>query len=506
MGKGRRYDGEQKLNMKKVLATILVVIVIIMIIILMIKFPKKISNGESKNITNSYISVYTNGKWGVINSKGDIVIKATYDDMIVIPDATKAVFICEQNVNLDNETYDSFAIDNNSNKLFSSYDKIEVIQNIDSDGQVFYVSNLLKVMKDGKYGLINLSGKELLACNYESIEPLKYLSNSFVTEKDGKMGLVDNGGSVIIDNQYSEIQGLTNQYEDGYIVKNQDGKYGLINYNKKQILECKYTKIENVYGSNMYVVKEGSNVELITNDGTVKLTNKFNEVKSIDNNNLIVKDGENYKVITSDGETKLDGYQYLKYAFDGNYIGKKDNKYGIVDASGGLKVDFKYKLISYLKDEGFIEASNDDGNTDILDSNFDIKVTGIISEINSKSGYIKVRVDSEYKYYNLKLEEKKTTDIFSTNTLFLSKQNNKYGFTNKNGVVIVDYIYDDATEQNAYGYASVKKDGKWGCIDQAGNVIVTPSLSLNQNTVICFIGKWHLAPDLNANYYTDTEE
>ena len=90
--------------------------------------------------------------------------------------------------------------------------------------------------------------------------------------------------------------------------------------------------------------------------------------------------------------------------------------------------------------------------------------------------------------------------------MFLSKKNGKYGFVDKNDVVIVDYIYDDATEQNSFGYAAVKKDGKWGCIDQDGAVVVKPSLELSQNVVVSFIGTWHLAPDINANYYTNNDE
>ena len=70
----------------------------------------------------------------------------------------------------------------------------------------------------------------------------------------------------------------------------------------------------------------------------------------------------------------------------------------------------------------------------------------------------------------------------------------------------VVYIYDDATEQNSFGYAAVKKDGKWGCIDQDGAVVVKPSLELSQNVVVSFIGTWHLAPDINANYYTNNDE
>ncbi len=506
MGRGRRYDGEQKLNIKKVIVTILLLVILISIIVFCVRFPKKSNAGETKNISNSYLLEYIGGRWGVINSKGETVIKPIYEDMIVIPDYTKGIFICQSNVNLEDGTYTSKAIDTSSNQLFTSYDSIEAIQNIKENGQVFYSDNILKVSKDGKFGLINLSGKELVPCLYDSIEPIKYVTNSFVTEKNGKFGLVDNGGDVIIENKYTEINSLTKEYENGYIVKDENGKFGIINYNKKQVLECKYDEIKNVYGSNMYVVKEDGNLELITSDGTVKLKNKFNEVISIDNSNLILKSGDKYSVITADGEKKLSDYEYLKYAFDGNYIAKKDGQYGIINLSEESKVAFECSSINYRKDEGFIEMTKADGTTNILDTNFAVKVTGIVSEINTTLGYVKIRVGTEYKYYNLKLEEKSAMDIFTTNTLFLSKKNGKYGYINKNGVVIVDYIYDDATEQNTYGYSGVKKDGKWGAIDQTGNVVLEPSLALSQNTVISFIGKLHLAPDLNANYYTDINE
>ncbi len=36
--------------------------------------------------------------------------------------------------------------------------------------------------------------------------------------------------------------------------------------------------------------------------------------------------------------------------------------------------------------------------------------------------------------------------MLTTNTIFLDKKDGKYGFVNKNGIVVVDYIYDDARE------------------------------------------------------------
>lgn len=508
MSRGKRYDGEPKLNIKKVIASILVLAVIIMIIILIIKFFKKGKpKAEIKNVTNSYLAVYTNERWGVINSKGEYVIKPEYENMIVIPDQSRAIFICQENVDLESQTYKSIAIDDKSNILFENYDGVEVIQNIDKNGSVFYDEKTLKVLKNGKYGLINFNGKELLECNYDSIEPIKYLKNSYITSKDNKKGLVDNSGTIIIENEYADIKALTDKYEDGYIVKNNSSKYGVINYNKKQILECKYTEIKNISGSEMYVVKEGEELEVVDSKGIIKLKDNFDDVISIDNNNIIIKKSDKYGIISSTGETKINTqYEFLSYLYDGNYIAKKDNKYGIIDLEENTKVEFNYKDIFYMRDEGFIEAEKEDGNTALMNTTFEIKCEGTVSEINTNHSFIKVRINGEYKYYNFKLEEKSIKDFYPANTLFLSKKDGKYGFVNKNDIVIVDYQYEDAKEQNDYGYAAVKKDGKWGAIDSTGKVIVEPKYYLEQNTVISFIGKWHLAPDLNANYYTDVEE
>lgn len=508
MSRGKRYDGEPKLNIKKVIATALIFAVIIMLIVMGATVPKEAEpKVEVKMVTNSYKAVYTSGKWGVINSKGEIVVSPTYDEMIVIPNDRQPLFICQKDVDLDKGTYKSIAINDKSEQQFAQYDNVEIIQNIDNDGQVFYYDNTLKVEKEKKYGLINFDGKELLPCEFDSIDTVKYLKNSLITSKNGKIGLVDNGGNIIIDNEFAEIQALTTKYEDGYIVKNIEGKFGVINYNKKKVLECKYDAVMNVAGSNMYVVKEDNNTELINANGEVILKNKFEEAVSIDNENIVIKKDDKYGIIAKNGDAKVAAnFQLLKYLFDGNYLAKKDNKYGIINLNNETIIDFIYKNITYMNEAGCIIAKEENGNTNIMNTQFEVKCKGIVSEINSKYKFIKVRENDNYKYYNFKLEEKSVQDVYPANTLYLAKQNGKYGFVNKKGIEIVNYLYDDATEQNDYGYAAVKKDGKWGVIDSTGKVVVEPTYELAQNTLISFIGRWHLAPDLNANYYTDTNE
>ena len=116
--------------------------------------------------------------------------------------------------------------------------------------------------------------------------------------------------------------------------------------------------------------------------------------------------------------------------------------------------------MNYISTADIIEASEDGITSNLLNSNFEIKLTGIVTEINTNKGYIKIRQDNEEKYYNFRFEERTKQDINSSNTLFLDKQNDKYGYVDKNGKVVVDYQYDDATEQNEYGYAAVQKDQK----------------------------------------------
>lgn len=157
--------------------------------------------------------------------------------------------------------------------------------------------------------------------------------------------------------------------------------------------------------------------------------------------------------------------------------------------------------ISYNEKADLYILEDDSANSTILNSNFETKLQGILNKVDEEKGYLKIRVGDEYKYYNFKFEEKKASEVLTSNTLFLSKKDGKYGFVDKNGNVVVEYIYDDAKEQNSSGFAAVKKDGKWGSINSKGNVVIEPTYNLDNYLVIDFIGKWHLGQDMNLNYY-----
>ena len=509
MSRGRRYDTEPKLNMKKVFAVAIAIIVIIMFIFIIKGLLSK-DTTTGKITTKNYFATYKDNKWGVIDSTGNTVIDPSYKEMIIVPNSKSGVFICTYDVNYETGEYKTKALNEKNQEIFTQYEKIEPMQNQDKSGNIWYEKNVLKVQKDGKYGLINFDGKEVIPTEYDEIAVIPQIENSFKVKKDNKYGIVDSDGKTVIQAQYADIDVLGKDNKSGFIVKKDDGKYGIVDYSNTLILEAKYDSIEKVYGNDMYVVTLDGKQKLVNKSGNDVLTDGFDSIKQIlanqENAVIFTKSGK-YGVIKTTGEILIDPqYDNLEETKVGTFIASKDGKYVIIDINKEEKLPFEYNSITFNEKADLYVAEDSNFNAKILNSNLETKAEGILSELNENKGYLKLRIDNNYKYYNFKFEEKQESDIFSNRTLFLSKKDGKYGYVDKNGKVIVDYIYDDAMEQNDYGFSAVKKDGKWGSIDSKGNVVQEPIYNLDNYLLIDFIGRWHLGTDINMNYYNQLDK
>ena len=504
MSKGKRYD-EPKLNLKKVFAVIILFVVIIMCIVMLKGILAGEEEKQEKITSIDYFSAYNNNKWGVINSNGDIVIDPSYAEMIIVPNSKKDIFLCTFDVNYDDGTYKTKALNGKNEEIFTSYEQIEAITNIDENQNLSYNGQVLRVQKQGKYGLINMDGTEILPCEYEEIKALQGVENAILLQKEGKYGIVNNEGKTLIEPNYVEIQGLGKEASQGFIVKNQEEKYGIIDISNKQVLETKYDAISKIHEGDYYVVTENGKQKVVKKDGTEILNGEYDEIVAIlknPENGIIYKDNEKYGLMNLEG-TKIiaENYDDLKEAKTGTFIVKQKDNYGIIDQEGKTLVEVKYKGINYNEKADIYITEDENYNNEILNGNYEIKLTGMVTNIDDERGYIEIKQEEGYKYYNFKFEEQKEADIFKTNTLFVSKKDGKYGFLDKDGNVVVDYIYDDATMQNTYGYAGIKKDGKWGVVDRNGKVIQEPTYKLDDYLQIDFIGRWYLGKDLNMNYY-----
>lgn len=506
MSKGRRYDGEQKLNIKKVFAVIAVIVIFVLAIVGIRKILKSDKNTfVSKNIELHYYTVFKNGNWGVINSSGESIIEPANGEMIEIPDKSKGVFVCTYDVNNVDESFKTKAINEKNQEIFTGFDNVYTLRNYDDNKNMWYESNVLKVQKDGKFGLINLDGTEILPCEYDSIETYKGVRNCLVLKKDTNYGIANTKGHIVVPVQYLSVKPIEKDVNNGYIIKNSENKYGVISSNGNIALECKYDEIEDMVDANRYLVKENEKWMLIAEDGTSYLAGKVNDVIDMNNGDVIIKQNGKYGVENIQTELKLP-YEYddLAYLFDNKYLAKKDGKYGMINTNNEVVVDFKYDEIIYKKGDGYVKGKIANNSYEYINKDGNVKFTA--GEETRVNGFIRIKNETDVKYYNTALEEKSNKDVYTSNTLFIKKENGKYGFVDKDGKEVVEAKYDDATEQNDYGFVAVKKDGKWGSLDQYGNVVLEPSYVIKDGHEIDFIGRWHVCADKNANYYTDLDD
>ena len=504
MSRGRRFDDEPKLNMKKVFATVLAFVVIILIIISIKNLFTKEKITQEVAVQTTYFTIFNNNKYGVIDNKGNVIVKPTYNEMIIIPEKTEPLFICTYNVNYENNTFETKVLNASNSEILTEYNKVQAVEN-SSLTDIWYENNVLIYEVNGLKGLIKFDGTKITEPIYNSIYALDGIEKTIIIEKDGLKGIVNSEmGLIIVEPKYSEIITLNKiSADNGYIV-NENGKYGIISGNGKLVLESNYTEIQQVASSELFVVNNGNGFKVVNTIAEVVIDGGFDKVIEIHGDKFVIEKNSKYGIILKDGTEQVPvQYEDLKFAQDKYYIAKKDSKYGIISEDNVVCTEFKYNYIVKTNNTNFYQAENADNTTDIINSNFEVKLSNIIiSELNEEKGYLRIRENGTYNYYNFNFEKKENRDVLTTSTLFLVKDSNgKYGYVNKNNELIVNYQYDDAKEQNQYGYCVVKKDGLWGVLASDGTVVLKPSKNLDNYLYIDFISTWHLHEDTSLNIY-----
>ena len=148
--------------------------------------------------------------------------------------------------------------------------------------------------------------------------------------------------------------------------------------------------------------------------------------------------------------------------------------------------------------------TNEDKTTQIFSKDINKICEMKNAVIEKQNNYIKIYNEKESKYISEEGKELKNTEVYQDNKLFTKMQDEKWGFVDINGKVIVDYKYDKATEFNKYGFAAVKKDGKWGAINEQGQEIVKPKFEFKEQIEPSFIGQYYqVVYGYGEFYYTD---
>lgn len=159
---------------------------------------------------------------------------------------------------------------------------------------------------------------------------------------------------------------------------------------------------------------------------------------------------------------------------------KSADKWGYVDAKGKYVINPQFNNADWFYD-GLAKVESTDGKIGYIDKSGKYKIAAAFKSgtafcedfafVVSEGGH-PTCID---KKGNIKfvLKEAERVYAFTEGLALFSNKDDKYGFVDKTGKVIVNPQFDDAVSFFE-GFAAVKQDDKWGFIDINGKLAISP--------------------------------
>lgn len=425
---------------------------------------------EIKGLENkeSELLVKLNEKYGVINAKGAKLIKLEYDNIVA----------------------DGFYTDK-TNYGLSGY----IVSNKTTEGY--------------RYGYINCEHKKVLNVEYNNVERILDTKNEkdtyLIASKNGKYGVIKNN-KVLINYAY---QGIEYDNNNSIFEIEKNDKYGIIDYTGKTIVPIEYIGIEI---DEFYIQAYKDDEEkVIYNMSGERITDlKYASILKTQNENYQITINEQglYGIINAQNEELLENkYNYIEYLFEDYFIASKENgKLGVINSKEEVKVELKYDVLQKIDNTNVIEAKIlKEKASDLYSVNMELVYSVKDGFIHKEDEYLKIYSEEHDKYLDFNGKILETKEVFTNNNLLASKKDNKWGFVDRSGNVVIEYKYDKVTEFNQYGYAGIRSNNKWGVIDSKGNVVQVPIYEIIQtNSDPEFLGKFYkVYYGYGEYYYTD---
>lgn len=277
--------------------------------------------------------------------------------------------------------------------------------------------------------------------------------------------------------------------------------------NGREIIPVEYKQI-NVKGIHIQAVAFDETITYFDAKGNKIEQNKYESILKTDNDNYFVTIDEEGKYGITDAQEQPileNTYRYLEYLYEDYFIAANEEGFlGVINNLGNIVVDFKYEVLQQVDNTYVIEAKILSQNkTELYSRKLELIDTKQNISISSYENYIEVHSQDEVKYFDIN-GNPLTNEQVCQGPLFAKEENGKWGFIDRDGNIVVDFIYDRTTSSNEYGFAGIKKDGKWGVVDQNGNIITEPTYQIDDGSKDPeFIGVYYkIYYGYGESYYT----
>jgi len=413
----------------------------------------------AEKMINGVGFVEQDGKKGAIDSKGEFILNCTYDDLEFLENTQNQIFKVFQSSSKFGliDTLAQIRIDLKYNKIGD------------------YSEERLAVSENGLWGFTDLEGNEIIKCRYRKVQ--KFQEGLAAVQLGNKWGFINLDGEIVIEFKYRRV----GNFKSGLAwVTTSDG-VAYINPKDEKVIRPKFSKAYDFEDNVARVVVDGK-YGLINMEGDFFLRPKYKSISKFNKYGVaIVQIGKSkirYSLITRTGdligEKKFKKINPFSEGLAGVYY---QGKWGFIDSKGNIIIENKYSMIAPFS-EG-LAAVRMDGKSGYINQVGEVviplKYSKCLNFQNGKAlvfkgmpngGVIDKTGKEIYKPVHRGLVG------YSNRRGLIKSNDSNYYFINEEAKFYEGYY--DFAKSFEYGIAIVKKNGKWGIINQNGMQVISP--------------------------------
>lgn len=293
---------------------------------------------------------------------------------------------------------------------------------------------------------------------------------------NGKYGFCDKDGRVVVEPQYDYATDFSEGLARVFIGKTSDcseqfsGKWGFIDIDGNVVIKIQYDFVEN-FSKGLAFVGMGDRV------GFIDKTGKFMKERLVFSDGLAKKSGKDYKFGFVDNEERF--VINPQYDDAGDFseglarVGIGDwnmAKWGYIDNRGHYVIqpqydeagDFSEGLAKVAIINGYTSSGDDVYNYGFIDKNGNFVISP--------------------KYNYAEDFSNGLAKVFIGEVDYMGWKTGKWGVINKEGTVVANIKYDDLGDFSD-GLAYAKIGGRYGFIDEKGEMVIPPQFEEPYNSV-----------------------
>lgn len=295
--------------------------------------------------------VVNKDKWGMINSKGEIIMPIEFFNDTFYSDWESSDLMVVTKFNgLLGLNYSEGVYDRNGNLVIPTiYDNIYITHIVDENKQ--HIKHEIYASLNSKWGMIDSKNKIIIPFVYESRDCIRGFENEFAAVKvNERWGFVNGKGILVIPTSYEQVNDFNGKM---FEVRNK-GKWGLIDLNFNEIIPCEYESIE-LDPKEYYKLKKENKWGIFGLNNIQILPCEYENVDFLSKSYFRVKKNGKIGVVDRNNKSVIDLiYEDVKYITFELLAVKKNNKWGIIDNGNNIVCDFKYDNVNHFS----VEKSN----------------------------------------------------------------------------------------------------------------------------------------------------